>query len=152
MVKLKPHFYRVALYWAIGWAMGAFLISLSGSYMPHRYWWTLMIISLPFGPIPLILWFVSVPAVLEFSDTRLTIRWRFRRQMSLSWDNLKSYDVSFNSLNLQFVGKKWPFQIFSPAYPKAAFRQFPDFLQNRFPEKKRRFASPWASIKKMFVR
>ena len=79
-----------------------------------------------------VFWFAFVPIQLEFDRVELTIRYLFRRSLTIPWFELKSYGFGRNVFVLQFETRS--FQIFSQAFAPADWHQLISFLSERYPE------------------
>jgi hypothetical protein len=107
------------------------------AHFTHDSTWTMGYIlsfSVPLVVLPLLVWFVFVPRVLEYSDAQIRIVTIFRDTVQ-SWGHVKSYGSSTGIFTLRFKHEFQGYQIWSRAYPKADWNRFIDFLETRLPER-----------------
>jgi len=101
-------------------------------------WWTqdyILTMVIPFAVVPVVVWFMFVPSLFEFSDSEITIKFPFRRVHILPWSDLQHYGAGPNVFMIQFAGAG-TFQMFAQAFPGAEWRTLTNFLSTRFPERK----------------
>ena len=136
-VQLRPNFFRCA-----AWVVTAMLLLAVIPYFWQGYrenhWWTrdyMLTMFIPFIIFPLAIWFMFVPSQLEFSESKITIKFPFRPLHTLSWSDLQHYGSGPNVFMIQFVGTV-TFQIFPQAFRRKDWRMLKDFLSSTFPDKK----------------
>ena len=136
-VRLRPSFLRHT-----AWVVGAMLVVSVIAYFQEGYrdnrWWTggyMLSFLIPFSIFPVVIWLMSVPSHLEFSDRQITIKRPFRRPYTLSWVDLQSYGFDLYSFRLEFVSIG-TFEIFSQGFRPADLRLLKNFLSATFPDKK----------------
>ncbi len=137
MVRLRPSFTRIAV------STDSFLlIAIVLGYFQQGYmngkWWTTDYIcsfSVPLVLLPLLVWFIWVPRVLEYSETHIRIVTIFRNTLQ-PWKHLKSYgDGPGIVFVLRFKGEFQGYQIMSKAYSDSDWNRFTDYLETCFPNR-----------------
>ncbi|MBB6244271.1 hypothetical protein [Rhodanobacter sp. MP1X3] len=135
--QLHPNFYR-----CVTWVFSAILVLATIGYLWQGYgegdWWTrdyIFSMLIPIAIAPLAVWLMFVPSQLEFSDSQIIIKFRFRPLYELSWSNLKYYGSGQSVFMIQFVGYG-TFQIFPQAFHRSDWLLLKNFLSSTFPEKK----------------
>lgn len=91
--------------------------------------------------------FVAVyftPTELAFDGERLRIEVPFPRPADYRWEQLEFYSPVLNAgLGVQrfkFEGLNLPYQIATAGFNRREWKAFQEFLRERFPEKRQRFA------------
>jgi len=122
----------------------------------QNLWWSrgyFLTLLIPFTIAPAIVCVAWVPLQFEFSDTELTIRFAFRPQRTVSWDDLQYYGWFEGVYGLQFHSSG-TFTFYPDALPRREWRMFKNFLLTAFPERKasgfigaRLFQWPWKKKK-----
>jgi len=136
-IQLHPSFSRCAI-----WVVAAILVLAVIVYFWQGYgegdWWTRDYIFSMFIPVaigPVAVWLMFVPSQLEFSESHIGIKFRFRPLYALSWSDLKYYGAGQSVFMIQFAGCG-TFQIFPQAYSRGDWLLLRNFLLSTFPEKK----------------
>jgi hypothetical protein len=103
----------------------------------HKWWAPEYIASLaiPFTVAPIVIWFMFVPRRLAYSETEFVLENWPATRCQLAWSQLKYYGPGEGVFMIQFEGRQ-AFQILGAAFPSSDWREFVDFLSNRYPEKK----------------
>ncbi|HVF71725.1 MAG TPA: hypothetical protein VM940_08955 [Chthoniobacterales bacterium] len=150
-VHLRPSFLRSTASVTLALAALAVATYFWQGYR-ENHWWThryMLSLLIPFGIAPLMVWFMFVPARLEFSDKDFTIRFPFRPLHTLDWSDLQHYGSGPNVFMIQFAGVG-TFQIFPQAFRRSEWRMLKSFLSTTFPDRKasgyfgdRMFKWPW---------
>jgi hypothetical protein len=139
MVRLRPSFTRILI------SIDSFLlIAIVFGYFQQGYidgkWWTMGYIcsfSIPLVVVPLLVWFIWVPRVLEYSETHIRIVTIFRQTLQ-PWKRLKSYGAGSGIVFvLRFKGELQGYQIMSKAYSDSDWDRFTDYLETCFPNRER---------------
>jgi hypothetical protein len=139
MTRLTPKFWRVAL--RTGGAV-ALVIVLSQWKSFHQGHWpgigTTCSYSIPIILFPILVWFMFVPRVLEYSEDEINLR-TFLREGSYRWKSLDAYGPGPGVLMIQFAGEA-AYQINGGAYSKEEWSTFRNFLETHFPDRKTSFS------------
>jgi hypothetical protein len=137
MTRLTPNFFRVAI--KVGFMI--FLVCIAGYFLQgyrEGKWWTadyIFSLAIPVIIMPVCVWFMFVPRLVEFSDTEITIS-SLLGKYTYNWSALDCYGPGNNVFKIQFSGDRQPYQILAGAYPSEEWSKLIDFLNMRFPDRK----------------
>ena len=110
------------------------------------HWWSsdyVLSFAIPVILIPCVSWLAFVPSKLEVSDESLHIRFAFRRDQKIDWNELRFWGTGGEATFLLQFANRRTFQIALFAFPRDKRRQLIDFLKSRFPQRK---ARGWLAI------
>jgi hypothetical protein len=140
VIRLTPNFWRVAV--RVGGVVALFIVLTQWQSFHQGHWpdpRTVCSFSIPIILAPILVWFLFVPRLLEYSKEEINLR-LFLGEGSYSWKSLEAYGPGRGVFMLQFTGHFGAYQILSSAYPSAEWSSFQNFLETQFPDKKRSFS------------
>jgi len=111
------------------------------------HWWSLdyvLTLAIPIILIPWVVWLAFVPKTFELLDEALHIRFAFRRDQKIDWNELKFWGNGGEATFLLQFQNRRTFQIALVAFPRDQRRQLIDFLKRRFPQRE---AGGWLGIR-----
>jgi len=130
--------------------LGGLIVMILFTYLWQGYhedhWWSsgyILSLAIPVILTPCILWLAFVPSKFDLSDESLHIRFAFRQDHKIDWNELKFWGSGGESTFLLQFASRGTFQIALFAFPRSQRRQLIDFLRSRFPQRK---ATGWLGI------
>jgi hypothetical protein len=145
-MKFQPSV-RLFLWTVLVWLMVADVCGYLWQGLFENFWWSpgyILSLAIPTILVPCILWVMFVPRQMDVSDDRLRIRSILRGDQEIGWKELKAWGNGGEGIFMLQFRDRSTFQIALFAFPREQRRQFIDFLNNRFPQRKARiWLGPW---------